>query len=158
MQKITTCLWFNGKVQEAIDFYTSIFKNSKILDITYYGETHPQLAGEILVARFELDGQGLMILNGGPGFPFTEAISLSVNCKTQEEIDFYWNALLADGGKENQCGWLKDKFGLSWQIATSEIEQMLQDKDTKKANAVMMAMMQMVKIDIQKLKDAYAQA
>ena len=158
MQKITTCLWFNGKVQEAIDFYTSIFKNSKVLDITYYGEGHPQLAGQILVARFELNGQEFMILNGGPGFPFTEAISLSVNCKTQEEIDFYWNALLADGGKENQCGWLKDKFGLSWQIATSEIEQMLKDKDTKKANNVMMAMMQMVKIDIQKLKDAYAQA
>jgi predicted 3-demethylubiquinone-9 3-methyltransferase (glyoxalase superfamily) len=158
MQKITTCLWFNGKVQEAIDFYTSIFKNSKVLDTTYYGEGHPQLKGEILVVRFELDGQELMILNGGPGFPFTEAISLSVDCKTQEEIDFYWNALLADGGKESQCGWLKDKFGLSWQIATSEIEVMLKDKDTQKANNVMMAMMQMVKIDIQKLKDAYAQA
>ena len=158
MQKITTCLWFDGKVQEAIDFYTSIFKNSKVLDTTYYGEGHPQLKGEILVVRFELDGQELMILNGGPGFPFTEAISLSIDCKTQEEIDFYWNALLANGGKESQCGWLKDKFGLSWQIATSEIEQMLKDKDTKKANNVMMAMMQMVKIDIQKLKDAYAQA
>ncbi|MBB6107978.1 VOC family protein [Mucilaginibacter lappiensis] len=161
MQKITTCLWFDGKdgrVQEAIDFYTSIFKNSKILDITYYGEGHPQLKGQILVARFVLDGQELMILNGGPGFPFTEAISLSVDCKTQEEINFYWNALLADGGKENQCGWLKDKFGLSWQVATSEIEQMLKDKDTKKANNVMMAMMQMVKIDIQTLRDAYMQA
>lgn len=157
MQKITTCLWFNGKVQEALDFYTSIFKNSKVLNTTYYGEGHPQLKGEILVARFELDGQELMILNGGPGHPFTEAISLSVDCKTQEEIDFYWNALLANGGKEDQCGWLKDKFGLSWQIATSEIEVMLKDKDTKKANNVMMAMMQMVKIDINALREAYAQ-
>ncbi|MGN8068437.1 VOC family protein [Mucilaginibacter sp. SG564] len=157
MQKITPCLWFNGKVQEALDFYTSIFKNSKVSDITRYGETHPQLAGDILVARFELDGQEFMILNGGPGFPFTEAISLSVICKTQEEIDFYWNALLADGGKENQCGWLKDKFGLSWQVSPIEIEAMLKDKNTKKANNVMNAMMQMVKIDLNVLKEAYAQ-
>ncbi|NHA02781.1 VOC family protein [Mucilaginibacter sp. HC2] len=157
MQKIIPCLWFNGKVQEALDFYTSIFKNSKVSDITRYGEAHPQLAGDILVARFELDGQEFMILNGGPGFPFTEAISLSITCKTQEEIDFYWNALLADGGKENQCGWLKDKFGLSWQVSPIEIEAMLKDKNTKKASNVMMAMMQMVKIDLNVLKEAYAQ-
>jgi predicted 3-demethylubiquinone-9 3-methyltransferase (glyoxalase superfamily) len=157
MQKIIPCLWFNGKVQEALDFYTSIFKNSKISDITRYGEAHPQLAGEILVARFELDGQEFMILNGGPGFPFTEAISLSITCKTQEEIDFYWNSLLADGGQESQCGWLKDKFGLSWQVSPIEIEAMLKDKNTKKASNVMMAMMKMVKIDLNVLKEAYAQ-
>ncbi len=157
MQKIIPCLWFNGKVQEALDFYTSIFKNSKVSDITRYGEAHPQLAGDILVARFELDGQEFMILNGGAGFPFTEAISLSITCKTQEEIDFYWNALLADGGKESQCGWLKDKFGLSWQVSPIEIEAMLKDKNTKKASNVMMAMMQMVKIDLNVLKEAYAQ-
>jgi predicted 3-demethylubiquinone-9 3-methyltransferase (glyoxalase superfamily) len=161
MQKITTCLWFDGKdgkVEQAISFYTSIFKNSKTLDITYYGEGHPQMNGQILVARFTLEGQEFMILNGGPMFKFTEAISLSVACKTQEEIDFYWDALLADGGQESQCGWLKDKFGLSWQVSPIEIEEMLRDKDPKKANAVMMAMMQMVKIDIQTLRDAYAQA
>ncbi|MDN5288850.1 MAG: two component transcriptional regulator, winged helix family [Mucilaginibacter sp.] len=158
MQKITPCLWFDGKdgkVEEALNFYTSVFKNSKISDITYYGEVHPQMAGQILVARFVLDGQELMILNGGPGFKFTEAISLSVNCETQEEIDFYWDALLADGGQESQCGWLKDKFGLSWQVAPSEIEKMLRDKDPKKASNVMMAMMQMVKIDIKTLEEAY---
>lgn len=160
MQKITTCLWFDGKdgkVEEALKFYTSTFKNSKVSDVTYYGEGHPQMNGNILVSRFVLEGQEFMILNGGPAFKFTEAISLSVNCETQEEIDFYWNALLADGGQEGQCGWLKDKFGLSWQISPSMIEGMLQDKDPKKANNVMMAMMQMVKIDIKALQDAYAQ-
>ncbi|MDR6943462.1 VOC family protein [Mucilaginibacter pocheonensis] len=158
MQKITPCLWFDGKVKEAIDFYTSVFKNSKILEISYYGEAHPQMAGEILVAKFVLEGQELMILNGGPAFKLTEAISLSVDCKTQEEIDFYWETLIAGGGQESQCGWLKDKFGLSWQISTSELNEMLKDKDAKKANNVMSALMKMVKIDIKALRSAYEQA
>lgn len=158
MQKITPCLWFDGRVKEAIDFYTSVFKNSKVLEISYYGEGHPQMAGEILVAKFVLEDQELMILNGGPVFKLTEAISLSVDCKTQEEIDFYWETLTADGGQESQCGWLKDKFGLSWQISTSELNEMLKDKDTKKANNVMVSLMKMVKIDIKTLRNAYEQA
>ncbi|MEN0053110.1 MAG: VOC family protein [Mucilaginibacter sp.] len=157
MQKIIPCLWFDGKVEEAIKFYTSLFKNSKVKDISHYGEGAPQPAGTILVATFELEGQEFMILNGGPAFKFTEAISLSVNCETQEEVDFYWEKLSADGGQESQCGWLKDKYGLSWQIVPTVLGKFLRDQDKKKAGNVMMALMQMSKLDIKKLEEAYNQ-
>jgi predicted 3-demethylubiquinone-9 3-methyltransferase (glyoxalase superfamily) len=157
MQKIIPCLWFDGKVEEAINFYTSLFKNSKIKNVSHYGEGTHQPAGTILVATFELEGQEFMILNGGPMFKLTEAISLSVNCETQEEVDFYWEKLTNDGGEESQCGWLKDKFGLSWQIVPTVLNKMIQDTDSKKANNVMGALMQMKKLDIKKLEQAYNQ-
>lgn len=157
MQKIIPCLWFDGKVEEAINFYTSLFKNSKIKNISRYGEGAPQPAGTILVATFELEGQEFMILNGGPMFKLTEAISLSVSCETQEEIDFYWEKLSSNGGQESQCGWLKDKFGLSWQIVPTALSKLLQATDPKKASNVMGALMQMQKLDIAKLEQAYNQ-
>ncbi|MDN3548115.1 VOC family protein [Mucilaginibacter aquaedulcis] len=157
MQKIIPCLWFDGKVEEAINFYTSLFKNSKIKNVSRYGEGAPQPAGTILVATFELGGQEFMILNGGPMFKLTEAISLSVSCETQEEIDFYWEKLSSNGGQESQCGWLKDKFGLSWQIVPTALSKLLQATDRKKANNVMAALMQMQKLDIAKLEQAYNQ-
>jgi predicted 3-demethylubiquinone-9 3-methyltransferase (glyoxalase superfamily) len=157
MQKIIPCLWFDGKVEEAINFYTSLFKNSKIKNVSRYGEGAPQPAGTILVATFELEGQEFMILNGGPMFKLTEAISLSVSCETQEEIDFYWEKLSSNGGQESQCGWLKDKFGLSWQIVPTALSKLLQATDRKKASNVMAALMQMQKLDIAKLEQAYNQ-
>jgi len=156
MQKIIPCLWFDGKVEEAINFYTSLFKNSKIKNISHYGEGHPQ-PGTIMVATFELAGQEFMILNGGPMFKLTEAISLSISCETQEEVDFYWEKLSGDGGQESQCGWVKDKFGLSWQIVPTILNKLMQDTDSKKANKVMAAVMQMKKLDIKKLQEAYEQ-
>ncbi|WPU91207.1 VOC family protein [Mucilaginibacter sabulilitoris] len=157
MKKITPCLWFDGKVEEAINFYTSLFKSSKVLDISYYGEGQPMPAGSVLVATFEIEGQEIMILNGGPSFKLTEAASLYINCETQEEIDFYWEKLTADGGEEGPCGWLKDKFGLSWQVAPSIILELINSKDKKKAGNVMAALMQMKKLDIKALKQAYEQ-
>jgi predicted 3-demethylubiquinone-9 3-methyltransferase (glyoxalase superfamily) len=155
MQKITTCLWFDGKVEEAINFYTSVFKNSKLKDISYYGEGQHQPAGTVLAATFILEGQEFMILNGGPMFKLTEAVSLSVKCKTQEEIDFYWTTLSSDGGEESFCGWVKDKFGLSWQIVPAELNDWIQDP--KKSANVMQAVMKMGKLDIKTLKEAYEQ-
>ena len=157
MQKITTCLWFDGKVEEAINFYTSVFKNSTLKDISYYGEGQHQPAGTVLVATFILDGQEFMILNGGSMFKLTEAVSLSVKCKTQEEIDFYWTTLSSDGGEESVCGWLKDKYGLSWQIVPAELNDWVQGKDTKKSANVMQAIMKMGKLDIKTLKETYEQ-
>ena len=156
MQKIIPCLWFDGKVEEALKFYTSLFKNSKIKNISHYGEGHPQ-PGTIMVATFELAGQEFMILNGGPMFKLTEAISLSISCETQEEVDFYWEKLSADGGQESQCGWLKDKYGLSWQIVPTALGRFLRDTDKKRVSNVMTALMQMGKLDIQKLEEAYNQ-
>ena len=155
MQKITTCLWFDGKVEEAINFYTSVFKDSKLKDISYYGEGQHQPAGTVLAATFILEGQEFMILNGGPMFKLTEAVSLSVKCKTQEEIDFYWTTLSADGGEESFCGWVKDKYGLSWQIVPEELNDWIQDP--KKSANVMQAVMKMGKLDIKTLKEAYEQ-
>lgn len=155
MQKITTCLWFDGKVEEAINFYTSVFKNSKLKDISYYGEGQHQPAGTVLAATFILEGQEFMILNGGPMFKLTEAVSLSVKCKTQEEIDFYWTTLSSDGGEESFCGWVKDKYGLSWQIVPAELNNWIQDP--KKSANVMQAVMKMGKLDIKTLKEAYEQ-
>lgn len=155
MQKITTCLWFDGKVEEAINFYTSVFKNSKLKDISYYSEGQHQPAGTVLAATFILEGQEFMILNGGPMFKLTEAVSLSVKCKTQEEIDFYWTTLSSDGGEESVCGWVKDKYGLSWQIVPEELNDWIQDP--KKSANVMQAVMKMGKLDIKTLKEVYEQ-
>ncbi len=156
MQKISPFLWFNTEAEEAANFYCSIFKDSKILTMSRYGDTGPGPKGAVMVVKFQLNGQEFYALNGGPEFKFTEAISFTVNCETQQEVDEYWDKLVA-GGKEIQCGWLKDKYGLCWQITPIILGQYLGDKDLKKAARVMQAMMKMIKIDIQKLKDAYNQ-
>ena len=154
MQKITPFLWFDGNAEEAINFYVSIFKNSKILSVARYGEAGPGPKGTVMTAAFQLDGQEFVALNGGPQFKFTEAISFWVRCETQEEIDEMWEKLSA-GGAKSRCGWLKDKYGLSWQVVPPILGEMLQDKDAKKSQRVMAAMMQMDKIDIGLLKKAY---
>jgi predicted 3-demethylubiquinone-9 3-methyltransferase (glyoxalase superfamily) len=148
MQKITTFLWFNGNAEEATDFYVSVFKNSKVLSVM-----GPK--GKAMSTTFQLEGQNFIALNGGPQYHFTPAISLFVNCETQAEVDELWGKLTADGGEEQPCGWLKDKFGLSWQIIPTTLGKLLQDPDREKANRVMQAMLQMKKIDIAKLKQAY---
>ena len=154
MQKITTFLWFNGQAEEAMHFYVSIFKNSKVLSVTRYGEAGPGPKGSVMSATFQLEGQTFYALNGGPQFTFTPAISLFVNCETQQEVDELWEKLL-QGGRPNRCGWLQDKYGLSWQIIPTALGKMLSDKDPKKANRVMQAMLQMDKIDIKRLQQAY---
>ena len=156
MQKITPFLWFDDKVEEAVNFYTSIFKNSKIGTITRYGEGSPGPKGTVMMATFQLDGQEFMALNGGPEFTFTEAISFFVNCETQPEVDELWEKL-SEGGEEGQCGWLKDKYGLSWQIIPSALGEMMQNEDPEKAGRVMQAMLKMNKIDVKGLKQAYDQ-
>ena len=154
MQKITPFLWFDGKAEEAMDFYTAIFKNSKIGNVVRYGEAGPGPKGAVMTATFQLDGQEFIALNGGPQFKFTEAISFWVSCATQKEIDEMWEKLSA-GGEKGRCGWLKDKYGLSWQIVPPVLGEMLGDKDPEKSKRVMMAMLQMDKIDIKTLKQAY---
>jgi predicted 3-demethylubiquinone-9 3-methyltransferase (glyoxalase superfamily) len=156
MQKITPFLWFDDKAEEAMNFYVSIFKNSKVVSITRYGEAGPGPAGTVMTACFVLDGQEFVALNGGPQFTFSPAISFVVNCTTQDELDGLWTKLSA-GGKEVQCGWLEDKYGLSWQIVPTVLIEMLNDADPVKANRVMRAMMKMVKIDIEGLRRAYEQ-
>lgn len=156
MQKITPFLWFDNNAEEAINLYTSIFKNSKITSMTRYGDGGPGPKGTVMTATFQLEGQEFIALNGGPHFKFTEAISLYVKCNTQEEIDELWEKLIANGGKAQQCGWLKDRFGLSWQIIPPILGELLGDKDPEKSKRVMAAMMKMVKIDIAALKKAYA--
>ena len=153
-QKIKTFLWYDNQAEEAINFYVSIFKNSRVGDIARYGDTGPGPKGSVMTVEFELAGQEFVALNGGPHFKFTEAISLVVNCDTQEEVDQYWEKL-SEGGQKVQCGWLKDKFGLSWQIVPTVLSEMLKDKDPEKANRVMQAVMQMTKFDIARLKAAY---
>jgi predicted 3-demethylubiquinone-9 3-methyltransferase (glyoxalase superfamily) len=153
MQKITPFLWFDNNAEEAANFYCSIFKNSKINKITRNGDAGPGPKGTPLVIEFELDGQKFLALNGGPVFKFNEAISFSVDCQTQEEVDEYWEKLSA-GGSKGDCAWLKDKYGLSWQIVPRILPQLLQDPDPAKTKRVMQAMMQMQKIDIGKLKQA----
>jgi len=154
MQKITPFLWYDDKAEEAANFYVSIFKNSKVVSVSRYGEAGPGPKGSAMTAAFELEGQKFVALNGGPHFKFTEAVSFVVNCASQEEVDYFWEKLLEGGGKESQCGWLKDKYGLSWQITPTILPELLQDKDPEKANRVMQAMMKMVKIDIETLKRA----
>jgi predicted 3-demethylubiquinone-9 3-methyltransferase (glyoxalase superfamily) len=156
MQKITPFLWFDGKAEEAMRFYVSIFKNSKVGSITRYGDAGPGPKGTVMVVTFQLDGQEFIALNGGPQFTFSPAISLVVNCETQGEVDAFWEKL-SEGGEKLQCGWLKDKYGLSWQIVPTVLGEMMQDKDEEKSQRVMKAMLQMNKIDIARLKQAYAQ-
>jgi predicted 3-demethylubiquinone-9 3-methyltransferase (glyoxalase superfamily) len=154
MQKIATCLWFDGKAEEAMNFYTSIFANSKVGDIMRFGDSGPGPNGSVLSATFELEGHEFIALNGGPHFTFSPAISMFVKCKTQEEVDTLWNGLLV-GGQAQQCGWLTDKFGVSWQIVPTALGEMLQDRDRQKSSRVMQAMMKMVKLDIAALQRAY---
>ena len=153
-QKITPFLWFDGKAEEAANFYVSVFKNSKVVQLTRYGDAGPGPKGTVMSAIFQLEGQRFYALNGGPQFKFSPAISLFVDCETQQEVDELWEKLSA-GGKTNRCGWLDDKFGLTWQIIPTILGRLLQDKDAAKANRVMKAMMQMDKIDIVRLQQAY---
>ena len=152
MQKITPFLWFDNNAEQAAQFYTSIFKNSKILNVSRYGDGGPGPKGSVMVVNFQLEGQQFTALNGGPLFKFSEAFSFVVNCETQKEIDEYWNKLTSGGGKESECGWLKDKFGFSWQIVPTALGRLL--SDPKKANRVMQALLQMKKLDIAKLEEA----
>ncbi len=154
MQKITTFLWFDDNAEEAMNFYVSTFKNSKVLNVSRYGEGGPRPSGTVMVAHFQLEGQEFTALNGGPLFKFTEAISLVVNCETQDEVDYFWERL-SEGGEKSRCGWLKDKYGLSWQVVPTILGQLMNDKDSKKGNRVMQAMLQMDKLEIQTLQDAY---
>jgi predicted 3-demethylubiquinone-9 3-methyltransferase (glyoxalase superfamily) len=155
-QRITPSLWFDGNAEEAINHYTSIFKNSKIVNLNRYGDAGPGPSGSVMSATFELEGQQFMALNGGPQFAFTEAISFFVNCETQEDVDELWDKL-CEGGQPSRCGWLKDKYGLSWQIIPRALGEMLSDRDPEKAGRVMQAMLQMQKIDVKTLERAYAQ-
>jgi predicted 3-demethylubiquinone-9 3-methyltransferase (glyoxalase superfamily) len=161
MQKITPFLWFNNQAEAAAKFYTSIFRNSRITKITRYGESGAKVSGRqkgsVMTVAFRLNGQGFVALNGGPHFKFTEAISFVVNCRTQAELDYFWKKLSA-GGKEVQCGWLKDKYGVSWQIVLTVIGKLLGDKDPERSQRVMEAVLKMVKLDIKKLKEAYRSA
>jgi len=154
MQKLSTCLWFNTEAEEAMNFYTSIFKNSKKGKISHYGEGAPMPKGTVMVATFEILGHEFLALNGGPQFKFNEAISLVVNCDTQKEVDEYWEKL-SEGGRDIQCGWLKDKYGVSWQVVPTILAELMSDKDAAKTQRVMQALMKMTKLDIQKLKQAY---
>jgi predicted 3-demethylubiquinone-9 3-methyltransferase (glyoxalase superfamily) len=156
MPKITPFLWFDTQAEEAAKLYTSIFKNSKITSVARFPEGSPGPAGTVMTVSFELNGQSFTALNGGPLFKFNESVSFVVNCETQEEVDEFWNKL-SEGGAESQCGWLKDKFGLSWQIFPTVLGEMLQDKDAERSKRVMTAMLQMKKIDIAVLKRAYEQ-
>jgi predicted 3-demethylubiquinone-9 3-methyltransferase (glyoxalase superfamily) len=157
-QKITPCLWFNQEAEEAANLYVSLFKDSKILTMSRYGDAGPGPKGSVMVVEFQLAGQKFQALNGGPVFSFTEAISMSVSCDSQEEVDMLWSKLTANGGKESQCGWLKDRYGLSWQIVPSRFIQMMKDKDPKRTQRVVQAMLTMKKFDIARLEEAYAQA
>jgi predicted 3-demethylubiquinone-9 3-methyltransferase (glyoxalase superfamily) len=159
-QRITPCLWFDDKAEDAARYYTGIFRNSRIVRVSHYTEAgrevHGRPAGSVLTVEFELDGQSFTALNGGPQFKFTEAISLMVNCETQKDVDYYWEKLSAGGDPTaQQCGWLKDKYGLSWQVVPSAVSDMMSDPDTEKAGRVMEALLPMKKLDIGKLKQAY---
>jgi predicted 3-demethylubiquinone-9 3-methyltransferase (glyoxalase superfamily) len=153
-QRITPMLWFDNQAEEAANYYVSIFKNSKVTNVSRYGDTGPGPKGSVMVAEFELDGQKFTALNGGPRFKFTEAISLVVNCENQEEVDYYWEKLSGDGGEEVVCGWLKDKYGLSWQVCPVKVFELLSDPAT--SDRVMAAVMEMKKIDLSKIEQAVA--
>jgi predicted 3-demethylubiquinone-9 3-methyltransferase (glyoxalase superfamily) len=157
MQKITPFLWLDNNAEEAMQFYTSVFKNARVINTRHYEDSRSGSKGSVMTATIELEGQEFMLLNAGPMFKFTEAISFFVKCRDQQEVDYYWEKL-CEGGQTSQCGWLKDKFGLSWQIIPDALGEYLGDKDPKKANNVMMAMLKMSKIEVAKLKEAYEQA
>lgn len=154
MKKIRPCLWLDHNVSEAIDFYTAVFKGSKVVSTSYYPKDAPGFGGEILAAEIEILDQEFILLNGGSSFKFNESVSFSIVANTQEEIDYYWQSLIADAGEESQCGWLKDKFGLSWQVTPAILGELLQNKDKHKANRVMQAMLKMKKIIIKDLAEA----
>jgi predicted 3-demethylubiquinone-9 3-methyltransferase (glyoxalase superfamily) len=154
VQKITPCLWFDGNAEEAMNFYASIFKDAKVGRITRYGEAGPGPKGTVMSTTFRLNGQEFMALNGGPQFTFSPAISFFVNCETQEEVDELWEKL-SEGGEKQRCGWLRDKYGVSWQIIPSALGEMLQDEDAEKSKRVMNAMLEMDRIDIKSLTQAY---
>jgi predicted 3-demethylubiquinone-9 3-methyltransferase (glyoxalase superfamily) len=160
MQKITPFLWFDSQAEEAANFYTSVFKNSKITSVTRYDEAMSKAAGRskgsVMTVAFQLDGQPFVALNGGPAFKFTEAVSFVINCETQKEVDYFWEKLTSGGGQEVECGWLKDKYGLAWQVVPTVMWKMLGDKDSKKSERARQAMLQMKKLDIAALKKAYA--
>jgi len=156
MQKITPFLWFDSNAEEAMNFYTSVFKNSKMGQVRRYGDAGPGPKGSVMSGTFQIEGQEFMVLNGGPHFKFTPAISFFVNCETQEEVDELWDKLSA-GGEHMQCGWLKDKFGVSWQIIPKALGELLGDKDPEKSQRVMKAMLQMKKLDVKRLQQAYEQ-
>jgi predicted 3-demethylubiquinone-9 3-methyltransferase (glyoxalase superfamily) len=160
MQKITPCLWFDNQAEEAANFYVSIFKDSKVRKISRYGEAgyeiHGRPAGTVMTVEFQLEGQDFVALNGGPVFKFNPAISFQVHCEAQEELDHYWEALSAGGDKDaQQCGWLKDRYGVSWQIIPTALVEMLQDQDAEKSQRVMKALLQMDKLDLRRLREAY---
>jgi predicted 3-demethylubiquinone-9 3-methyltransferase (glyoxalase superfamily) len=154
MRRITPCLWYDGNAEDAANFYISVFRNSKITEISRYGDAGPLPKGTVLTVAFELDGQPFTALNGGPQYKFTEAVSFQIYCETQDEIDHYWNSLLARGGVESVCGWLKDRFGLSWQIVPSRMIELMQSPDPAKSRRVMEAMFKMRKIDLATLEAA----
>jgi predicted 3-demethylubiquinone-9 3-methyltransferase (glyoxalase superfamily) len=154
-QRITNCLWFDGQAEEAANFYVAIFKNSKTTAVSRYGEAGPGPKGSVMTVAFELDGQTFVGLNGGPTFKFTEAISMIVNCDTQAEVDFYWEKLTEGGGKPGQCGWLKDKFGVSWQIVPTALIEMATSKELEKSQRMMRVLMRMTKLDIAALQKSY---
>jgi predicted 3-demethylubiquinone-9 3-methyltransferase (glyoxalase superfamily) len=153
MQRITPNLWFDTEAEEAAAFYASIFENSRIVNVTHYTEGAPRPAGMVMTVDFELDGQRFTGINGGPDFKFDEAVSLLINCETQDEVDYYWEKL-ADGGEESMCGWLKDRFGVSWQVVPSGMEELFADPDPKRAERAMQAMLQMRKLDVAALRAA----
>ncbi|HSF62222.1 MAG TPA: VOC family protein [Gaiellaceae bacterium] len=153
MQKITPCLWFDTDGEDAARFYTSVFPNSKIVDVTHYGSAGPRPEGTVMTVEFELNGQTFVALNGGPDFTFNEAVSFQVSCENQEDVDYYWERL-AENGEEGPCGWLKDNFGLSWQIIPTALPKLLNDPDNERAQRVMAAMLDMGKIDIEALERA----
>ena len=157
MQKITPFLWYDNQAEEAANFYTSIFKNSKITNIARYGDAGPGPKGSVMIVTFQLEGQNFTALNGGPVFNFTPAISLYVDCETQEEVDQLWDKL-SEGGRKDRCGWLQDKYGLSWQIIPQALQNLMSDPDPKKSQSVMKAMLQMDKIDVKKLQEAHERA
>ncbi len=157
MQKITPCLWFDTEGEDAANFYTSVFPNSRILDVSRYGEAGPRPEGTVMVVSFELDGEKFLALNGGPEFTFSEAISFQVSCENQEEVDAFWSKL-SEGGEEGPCGWLKDKYGMSWQIVPTALPRLLGDPDREKSQRVMHAMLKMKKIEIDELERAAAEA
>ena len=152
-QRITPNLWFDTEAEEAARFYTSVFENSRIVSVAHYPEAGPREAGMVMVVEFELDGQRFVAINGGPQFTFDEAVSFQINCETQDEVDYYWERL-SEGGEEGPCGWLKDRYGLSWQVTPTGMEEMLNDPDPERANRAMRAMLGMRKIDIAALRSA----
>ena len=155
MKKIYPCLWFDNQAEDAAKFYVSIFKNSKITSVSRYGDAGPLPKGTVMVATFELDGEKFMALNGGPLFKFTEAISMVVKCETQREVDHFWEKLTAGGGQPSRCGWLKDKYGLSWQIVPTVLEELMSGGDAVRSSRVMQALLQMDKLDVEGLRKAY---